>query len=149
MLKCFPSYHTMRSTDLTNLARSYVEPCLAVPIEAVRDTARAIASGEMERNHPFAPSVPEFVSEARRRADRSKAEAAAAAQEFVEKDSVKWRALCAVRGKGMPEVERDGKVGWYVLRDEIAAIPAPVIEKYRAMRNAPRLALPEPKMQRA
>ena len=149
VLKCFPSYHTMRSADLIDLARAYVEPCLGLPLEAIRDTARMIARGEVARSHPFPPSVPEFASAARIRSEQIRAEQLAASKEFVEKDSVKWRAICAVRGKGMPEVERDGKVGWYVPKDEIAALPPPVVEKYRALRDGPRMALPAPKMQRA
>ena len=95
---------------------------------------KAFIRGEVEGSNPdFAPSAPRLATEAKAVDERLAQKAFWDKTEFVEFDTPEWRAICKQRGGSMPEVERNGKRGWYVPKDEVAAIPTRLIAQERAL----------------
>jgi hypothetical protein len=128
----FRGYRT--ATVGPEMAVLYVEDVAEHSKRAVDETIIAFRRGLVPgRNNAFPPSVPEFVSEVRRRQEELDMSAFWDATVFVEADSAKWRAICDLRGRSMPRVERKGRVGWYVPRDEVEAVSPQLIENHQAM----------------
>lgn len=116
------------------MAVLYVEDVAKFSRAAVDETILAFRRGQVPgRNNAFPPSVPEFVAEARARNERMEIDAFWEKTVFIEADSAEWRAICELRGRSMPRVDRKGRVGWYVPRDEAEQVPAQLIENYRAI----------------
>ena len=106
------------------------------PLQAVVDAAVAFRTDLVPgRNPAFPPSIGEFLREVRQRTGLLQFEAFKAMTEFVEVDTPLWCAICENRPlKGMPVVERPGQAsGWYVPKDEVAAVSPQRIEHHRAI----------------
>jgi len=69
-----------------------------------------------------------FVSEVRARQEKLDFEGFWEKTDFIEFGSPQWDALVHLRGRSMPQIERKGKVGWYVPKEEVAAIPPALLE---------------------
>lgn len=112
----------------------YVEDTADLSFRAVSETILRFRKGEIPgRNNAFPPSGPEFVAECRARYDQLQMEEFWEKTVFVEVDTPEWRAICEVRGRSMPIIERKGRSGWYVPRDEAEAVPKQIIENHRAL----------------
>jgi len=81
-----------------------------------------------DRNNAFAPSVAEFIHEVERRQEALDVETFWEKTAFVELDSPQWKAVCRARGGSMPCIERNGKSGWYVPKDELARVTPEMLE---------------------
>lgn len=107
----------------------YVEEVATFSLIAIDRAISRFRRGEVaDRNNAFAPSVAEFVAEVAKRQEAYDVETFWDKTAFVLFDTPEWRALCKQRGGSMPSVERNGKSGWYVPKDELARLPAHLIE---------------------
>jgi hypothetical protein len=107
----------------------YVEDVSVFSLIAIDRAISRFRRGQVaDRNNAFAPSVAEFVAEVAKRQEAYDVETFWDKTAFVEFDTPEWRALCKQRGGSMPAVERNGKSGWYVPKDELARLPAHLIE---------------------
>ena len=118
-------------------------------MHAIETTIVRFRRGEVQdRSAAFAPSVAEFVSEVRATQERIDIAAFWDKTDFIEFDSPEWRVLCRQRGRSMPQIERKGKLGWYVPKDEVAALPPLLLHQEQLMideldRKAARIAAPQ------
>lgn len=129
MLAAFPSSNSNINQGTVN---AYLMAVEGLNVGAVVIACKAFIRGEVEGSNPdFAPSAPRLAKEAKAVDERLAQEAFWDKTEFVEFDTPEWRAICKQRGGSMPEVERNGKRGWYVPKDEVAAIPARLISEER------------------
>jgi len=130
MLTAFPSSNSNISQGTVN---AYLMAVEGLNVSAVVAACKAFIRGEVEGSNPdFAPSAPRLATEAKAIDERLAQEAFWNKTEFVEFDTPEWRALCKQRGGSMPQVERGGKQGWYVPKEEVLAIPQRLIEQERA-----------------
>ena len=125
LFKTFPSSRTIEPEAVV----FFVEDVAEFSFRAVEETIKRFRKGEIpNRNPAFAPSVPEFVSEVRARQEKLDFDAFWEKTDFIEFGSPEWDALVHLRGRSMPQIERKGKVGWYVPKEEVAAIPPALLE---------------------
>ena len=128
----FKSYRTSEVSP--EMAVFYVEDLSEFSFRAVTETIvrfrKALVPG---RNNAFPPSVPEIVAECRQHYEKLQMEEFWDKTVFVEVDTPEWRAICELRKRSMPIIERKGKSGWYVPRDEAEAVPKQTIENHRAL----------------
>lgn len=110
----------------------YVEDVSMFSLIAIDRAISRFRRGQVaDRNNAWAPSVAEFVAEVAKRQEAYDVETFWDETTFVECDTPEWEAVCKHRGGGMPCIERDGKSGWYVPKDELARIPPEAIEAER------------------
>lgn len=123
----------------------FVEDVAEFSYRAIEATIVAFRRGEIpDRNPAFPPSVAEFVTAVRRRQAEIDVAEFWDKTDFIEEDTPMWRALVKLRGRSMPTVENKGRVGWYVLKEDVAAVPRQLVEEERALleRREPRSVLP-------
>jgi len=128
LFKTFQSSRTIEREAIV----FYVEDTAEYSVPAIEEAIRRFRRGEVEdRNPDFAPSVAAFVTEVREAQERIDVAAFWDKTDFIEFDSAEWRALCRQRGRSMPVIERRGKQGWYVPKDEVAALPPQIVAEER------------------
>jgi hypothetical protein len=130
MFKAFPASRI--DPEATVL---FVESVASFSLPAVLESIQRFQDGEdrTDRNREYAPSVPVFRRETKAIQERMDIVAFWENTTFIEADSPEWRAICKQMGRSMPIIERDGKSGWYLAKDEIEKLAPALVESERAL----------------
>lgn len=125
-------YLSSQSQITESVIEAYVNAIMDCEVEALKESCSRFAKGAVEgRNNSFMPSAAEIAAETRRVQERMDIEAFHERTTFVEFDTPEWRALCQVRGRSMPQVKHGSVEGWWVPKDELAALPEQIVNEHR------------------
>lgn len=134
MLAAFPS---SQSNIGPQMVEAYVMSIEDFDLDAVDAACKAFIKGEVKgRNNGFAPSAPELSAECQRQQDRLRWQDHIESHEFVSVESEDWRKVAQYRGNTPPVKTRDGVLGWFIPKLELAEarkleLAAPVSEEKR------------------